>query len=409
MADPAVVATWIAVVLIAALIVTASHRVERSEYLVTSFFVIFLGFFRQLYPTHFSSRSACQPLHLTAAKGSKRRYHAAYAGFALAAIFLLPQEVKDGLFSELGVIVVGAVFPLYESIRAVCTPQTGDDMSWLQYWCGMSGIFFTASFFNDYFGEAESFQYHFHMFEFFYYLWLVLPFTDGSTLVFDYFTIPMLSPVIKPVAGKMGTWLNGIVMTFVNASHLWLLWVLFVILPSFIKRFAAIGVGTIYPALASVVAVTTSQSEDDAFWLTYWSCYGALFLIVDWSEEWLGRVPGFYVLVIFTELYLMLPMFQGAEKVFRHVLVPIAGLKEMLLLRDAVMVKKDLLRSIPAGRQAAVREAIAKAFAEDNEDAIFEISGGAAASGGVSDDSSNTRASGRYGALASLLHGSDNV
>ena len=41
MADPAVVATWIAVVLIAALIVTASHRVERSEYLGHFFFFHF--------------------------------------------------------------------------------------------------------------------------------------------------------------------------------------------------------------------------------------------------------------------------------------------------------------------------------------------------------------------------------
>ena len=41
MADPAVVATWIAVVLIAALIVTASHRVERSEYLGHFFFFSF--------------------------------------------------------------------------------------------------------------------------------------------------------------------------------------------------------------------------------------------------------------------------------------------------------------------------------------------------------------------------------
>ena len=52
-----------------------------------------------------------------------------------------------------------------------------------------------------------------------------------------------------------------------------------------------------------------------------------------WNREsWMGWIPGFYSLIIFSSIYLMLPMFQGADKVFRKILVPLAGLDEMLML-----------------------------------------------------------------------------
>jgi hypothetical protein len=65
------------------------------------------------------------------------------------------------------------------------------------------------------------------------------------------------------------------------------------------------------------------------YWLTYWAVYGCLFVIMDLSEKVLGRIPGFYTLIIFSTIYLMLPMFRGADKVFRKILVPLAGLQEV--------------------------------------------------------------------------------
>ena len=52
----------------------------------------------------------------------------------------------------------------------------------------------------------------------------------------------------------------------------------------------------------------------------------------------------------------------GADKVFRSVLVPLAGLKESLLLRDAVMLKKDLMASLPPHRQSELRKLITYSF-----------------------------------------------
>ena len=63
-----------------------------------------------------------------------------------------------------------------------------------------------------------------------------------------------------------------------------------------------------------------------------------------------------------TTLYLMLPMFNGADVVFRNILVPIAGQREALLLKDAKMLAKSMVKQLPASRHGEAGEAIAEAF-----------------------------------------------
>lgn len=58
----------------------------------------------------------------------------------------------------------------------------------------------------------------------------------------------------------------------------------------------------------------------------------------------------------------MLPMFRGADKVFRKILVPLAGLQEMLLLRDSIQIKKQMLKDLPPDRAELVSKSIAKFF-----------------------------------------------
>jgi TB2/DP1, HVA22 family len=187
-------------------------------------------------------------------------------------------------------------------------------------------------------------------------------------LIFDFITRPLLSPIIEPISTKLGNWISNIVLTVINASHLWALWAFFIILPQGLKRFVTVAVGTIFPLLASVTAITTPDTTDDTFWLTYWSCYSILFLIMDVLETYLGAIWGFYSLVLFTTVYLMLPMFQGADKVFRNILVPLAGLKESLLLRDALLLKKDLMANLPPNRQVELRKLITYAFNTETPD-----------------------------------------
>ena len=118
----------------------------------------------------------------------------------------------------------------------------------------------------------------------------------------------------------------------------------------------------------SVTTATSEEIEDDTYWLTYWAVYGCLFLGMDLTENFFGRVPGYYMVVIFMTLYLMLPMFRGADKVFRKILVPLAGLQELLILRDSILIKKQMLKDLDPERAKFVRKSIAKFFAGDDVD-----------------------------------------
>jgi hypothetical protein len=65
----------------------------------------------------------------------------------------------------------------------------------------------------------------------------------------------------------------------------------------------------------------------------------------------------------------MLPMFRGADKVFRKILVPLAGLQELLILRDSILIKKQMLKDLDPERAKIVRKSIAKFFDDDDHDA----------------------------------------
>ena len=58
----------------------------------------------------------------------------------------------------------------------------------------------------------------------------------------------------------------------------------------------------------------------------------------------------------------MLPMFNGADVIFRNVLVPLAGQREALLLKDAKMLARTMVKQLPASRHGEAGEAIAEAF-----------------------------------------------
>ena len=54
-------------------------------------------------------------------RGKNLIYHAAFACVASLILFLLPNDIQHEIFSPGGVIVIGTVLPIYESIKAVCT------------------------------------------------------------------------------------------------------------------------------------------------------------------------------------------------------------------------------------------------------------------------------------------------
>jgi hypothetical protein len=199
-------------------------------------------------------------------------------------------------------------------------------------------------------------------FEFFLIGWLMLPFTDGSGLAYDFITKPYIAPIAQKVKSKMESWL-GIFLLVVNTSYLWLLWLTFLSLPEEARRFVTVGLGTVYPMAASTIAITTySSTREERFWLTYWACYTILFVAMDYLENFVGNIRGFYSLCAVATLYLWLPMFRGAEVIFRRVLVPLSGQHETLLMYDAYMLRLDLELSIPEVHRGRVLAKAADIF-----------------------------------------------
>ena len=82
---------------------------------------------------------------------------------------------------------------------------------------------------------------------------------------------------------------------------------------------------------------------------------------MDYLENFVGEIPGFYSICLSATVYLFLPLFQGANVVFRHVLVPITGRQNELMLHDAWKVRLSIEKAIP---DSAIRsDVLAKASA----------------------------------------------
>jgi len=230
--------------------------------------------------------------------------HAVALASLLLVCLLLPTSVATHIFSSLTVTVAGTVFPIYESVRAVCTPGEEDDKAWLQYWM-VGGVLFMVTGWVGHVLPSEQTVLYFYEVSTFFFVWLYYPLTDGAGLLYYHVTAPYVAPRIAPLAAQMNHWISALYQTLINAMHLWFLWIIFLFLPAGLKRIIAVAVGTVYPLVSSIAAASTEEVADDTYWLTYWSVYGCLFLIMELLETYLGWIPGFYTLVIFTTVYLV--------------------------------------------------------------------------------------------------------
>lgn len=282
--------------------------------------------------------------------GKKPIYHAVFVGaFALGVIFV-PAFIQDEIFSPGSVLVVGTLLPVYESISAACSFGEGDDVAWLQYWIAASLLNFGTEFIDDIKESFPNGGEHWFEFEMFFTLWLIFPLTDGATLLYNKITKPFLAPIAKRIKKKMDSWI-GILMAIINTTNLWFLWFVFMTFPEEARRFLVVAVGTAYPMVASIMAATTGDDDGledaDTFWLIYWACFNILFLAMDYLENFVGEIRGFYSICLAATVYLFLPLFQGANVIFRRVLVPLTGHQKDLMLHDAWKVRLGIEKAIP--------------------------------------------------------------
>ena len=295
--------------------------------------------------------------------------HLLYLAGVAATVVFLPAWIQHEIFSPGGVLVVGTVLPVYNSIVAVCSVDSLDDRVWLQFWMTWGSLSFLTEFMDDITSKLPQAGEHWFEFEFFTIIWLILPFTNGAAVLYSAVTKPYLTPMARKVATKMEGWIQ-LILTLVNTSYIWMIWFAFIRLPEEQRRFVVVALGTVYPMAASIVAVSQedeSPSKEQNIadiqvtnWLTYWSTYMIMFLAMDYVENWVGSIRGFYSLCAVATIYLALPMFNGAEVVFRRVLVPLSGQYEQMLLRDAWIVRQQMHASIPEKHKA---NALARAAA----------------------------------------------
>ena len=302
--------------------------------------------------------------------GKKIIYHVIFGSIAIVLTIVLPLSSRKVLFSPLTTSIVGNVFPLSQSIRAVCTPQTTDDKVWLQYWIAAGIVTLIFESLDDFTIEKRSAYVTFYTVQFFYYFWLLLPFTNGAGIIHKYVTIPFLTPLVDPVRKRCQGLLSFLTSLSITAVHMYVVVLFFIFLPTEIKRFVAIAIGTVYPTIASIGAAATPEPDDDTFWLTYWSCYGSLYLIVDFLETFLGDIPGFYAGFIVGILYLMIPVVNGADKVFRNILVPLTNQHDMLIYRDAIAIRRSVQTKIKEQDQEHMTKTIGEVFTAPWEDIV---------------------------------------
>lgn len=306
--------------------------------------------------------------------GKNPMFHVGFLVFCVIVIGLFPEPIHDIIFTPGGVLVVGTLIPLYESIKAVVSIDDdgdgeskgdSDDTTWLQFWVA-SGAFTYCTEWMDVVAEHfPQIAEQWYQLELFTLLWLLLPVTDGSTLLFHNFVGPICgtfaTSVKEKVEGKM-----ALIFFVINSSYIWFLWFIFLTLDEEEKRTIVIAVGTIYPIAAStVVCSTKSDRRDDSFWVCYWICFSILFLMMDYLEHFVGEIRGFYSLCLCATVYLFLPIFKGADVVFRQIIVPITGQYENMHLKDIHLMKVQMLKNIPKESRSAV---MAKAAAIFNDD-----------------------------------------
>jgi hypothetical protein len=83
---------------------------------------------------------------------------------------------------------------------------------------------------------------------------------------------------------------------------------------------------------------------------------------MDYLENFVGQIRGFYSLIAVATVYLFLPMFGGAEVVFRRFLVPLSGQYQNMLLHDAYLVKLGVMKDVPEKQRDETMEKAAILF-----------------------------------------------
>jgi len=114
----------------------------------------------------------------------------AYSVIGLLSVFsfLIFFNIFAGFLSN----VLGWALPAYFSLKALETPQSGDDVQWLTYWTVFGG--FTVL--ENMIDPVGWFPYY-YVFKTVFIVWLILPSTKGAQVIYHKVYRPVLASGIK--------------------------------------------------------------------------------------------------------------------------------------------------------------------------------------------------------------------
>ncbi|OTB13662.1 hypothetical protein K445DRAFT_377628 [Daldinia sp. EC12] len=110
------------------------------------------------------------------------------------------------------------------------------------------------------------------------------------------------------------------VYAVLGVASLYLFFIIFNLGGQLLTNFA----GFVVPGYYSLAALFSATKADDTQWLTYWVVF-ALFSVIESAVSVVYWFPFYYTFKFVFLLWLSLPMFSGAQLIFRSFLQPMLG------------------------------------------------------------------------------------
>lgn len=112
----------------------------------------------------------------------------------------------------------------------------------------------------------------------------------------------------------------------------------------------------IYPALMSMKAIQSKESNDDSVWLSYWMIFGVFHVLETFFGFFFSYIPYWDWIRLAFFLFLILPQTKGTEVLYKNHLKPfLAAHKDQI--EDLVQRFKDQASSLEAEAKKAVADA----------------------------------------------------
>ncbi len=93
------------------------------------------------------------------------------------------------------------------------------------------------------------------------------------------------------------------------------------IIIGYLDNYLTTFIGVVFPGIQSIRAIESPEEDDDKQWLTYWIVFG-LFTFVDLFTGFIIKfIPFYFILKILFLVWLFLPNFNGALKIYNLVII----------------------------------------------------------------------------------------